>query len=882
MPCSRCGNPFDVQRFCPVCGAEQEADDKERPTDPLVGAIVADRYEILERLNVGGMGAVYRGVQRPLGRAVAVKFIHPHLLTTAGVAERFLNEAQAASRLNHPNVVSIFDFGHTVRGERDQLYLVMELLSGRDLMSEMQRGVPLGLQRLSNIFQQVLAALGEAHHHGITHRDVKPDNVILERTRSGGDHVKVIDFGIAKLSGGGGRALTQAGHVVGTPQYLAPEQLRGAVAGPAADLYAVGVMLFQALTGQFPFEGTPAQILTQQTKTRLPDPRLIAPTRKVPARLAEVCMRTLDPDPAARFPDAESLAEAIQRAAIQRSWSRVDASLFPARRSATPVPPSAPAAEIARAITPARGPTLLGRSAELAWVRAIVAEGKGRPVVVWGRTGIGRTRLLREVAENARRDGALVELVSAPVPPRDEVGFGGLRSIIARLVGTKPDDPLLREAGDGDPEARAGMRTVFGDPTAVTDVPPQSQRAAASAALRWAARRAVRRAAGRRVVLCLDDADVFDGATLGAVRDVLQSAPVEGVTLVATCRAAPEPKSWGAAHERQLTGLSRRDAETITGDPQATAALPEGDDIEPLWAEQLTRILQHGGEPPRTAKLAELIDWRVRALSPPELRVLQAVAVTGGGRPEALGSILSRPEDLEDAFQPLIESGFLELLDDRAVPTHAVFGHVALEMAPLGAVTELHARTAEELAARGDLIELRAYHALRGAPDFSAFLLVEATARLRHMRGDIQGTITALRDAVTAARVQMLRGADEAESAFLLFGHKLGAALVDAGRLEEAKALLDEAVEIADTEKTRALLLEQLYRIAMLGGDAEEAERCRRASIAIAEAAGDRLLVERMRALPSTPGVRASRESAATRRREGEAATVRDTRRGTG
>ncbi|MEJ7734308.1 MAG: hypothetical protein WKG00_34575, partial [Polyangiaceae bacterium] len=268
---------------------------------------------------------------------------------------------------------------------------------------------------------------------------------------------------------------------------------------------------------------------------------------------------------------------------------------------------------------------------------------------------------------------------------------------------------------------------------------------------------------------------------------------------------------------------------------------------EPRQERGLLAEPRGSAESPRGGDLRELVEWRLRNLLPAEVRVLQAVAVAGPAAPVALASILVRPEDIDDALVPLMETGFVEMRDGRVRATHALYGTVALETAPLGAITELHARAAEELAGRSEVVELRAFHALRGAPDFAAFLLVETAARMRQMRGDHEGTVAALRDAVSAARVEILRSADEAESALLLFGHKLGAALVDAGQLEEARSVLEEALEIAHpTEKGRALVLEQLMRLARAEDRTAEAEQYRRAAVGIAQAAGDRLLVERL------------------------------------
>ena len=221
--CAHCGNQVDVERFCPTCGAEQLVASPEG--DPLIGRMVAERYQVLELINAGGMGKIYRGVQRVLERPVAIKCILPSLVDDEGAVMRFLEEARVASRLNHPNIVSVYDFGRTGAADGGYSFLVMEYLGGPDLADILQSEPLLPLDQIVDITEQTLGALAEAHEHGIAHRDIKPGNLMLEPRRRGGYHVKLIDFGIARLRDR--RRLTQIGVIIGTPQYMPPEKLRG-------------------------------------------------------------------------------------------------------------------------------------------------------------------------------------------------------------------------------------------------------------------------------------------------------------------------------------------------------------------------------------------------------------------------------------------------------------------------------------------------------------------------------------------------------------------------------------------------------------------------------------------------------------------------------
>src|SRR5215467_5697222 len=308
--CPQCGTPCDAQhKFCPACGFPV-GKAPSNPDDPLIGRTLPGGYVILELVGIGGMGRVYRAEQSALGRTVAVKIIHPHLVGEENAAARFITEARAASRLNHPNSVAVIDFGKTNDG---QLYLVMEFLRGRDLARVAYDEGPLAFRRIVNILRQVLAALAEAHHLDIIHRDLKPENIVLEPMRTGGDFVKVVDFGLAKIRADAASTnITSPGIVCGTPDYMAPEQGRGDPIDARSDLYACGVILFQLLTGRLPFEGdTPTQVVLMHMSKPPPDPRVVSPERQIPAPIVDVMLKALAKDPADRYANADELAAAL-------------------------------------------------------------------------------------------------------------------------------------------------------------------------------------------------------------------------------------------------------------------------------------------------------------------------------------------------------------------------------------------------------------------------------------------------------------------------------------------------------------------------------------------------------------------------------------------
>jgi len=284
--------------------------------DPLLGRTLPGGYTINELIGVGGMGRVYRGEQQVLGRTVAIKVIHAHLLGDASAAARFITEARAASRLNHPNSVGVIDFG---KSEDGQLYLVMEFLHGRDLSTVLHQEGVLPFVRIINILRQVLAALAEAHDLGIIHRDLKPENIVLEKVRGGKDFVKVVDFGLAKLLIDPENShVSRPGIVCGTPDYMAPEQGRGDTLDHRADLYAVGVILYLLLTGALPFEAeSPTQVVLMHMSSQAQDPRKLAPTRGIPDELCIICARAMAKKPADRYVDADDFSAALGEALAQ-------------------------------------------------------------------------------------------------------------------------------------------------------------------------------------------------------------------------------------------------------------------------------------------------------------------------------------------------------------------------------------------------------------------------------------------------------------------------------------------------------------------------------------------------------------------------------------
>jgi serine/threonine protein kinase len=283
------------------------------------GSVVDDRYLICESVGEGGMGRVFRAEQTALARSVAVKFLRADLAHDPVQVRRFHDEGRAASRLSHPNSVAIIDTGTSGSGEH---YLVMEYVNGPTLSEVIHRQGPLAIERTLALVDQILSALEAAHAAGVVHADIKSDNILLEADGAGGERVKIIDFGLARLVSSCDPHL--GGVISGTPEYIAPEVIRGELPTPAADLYAVGIVLFELLTGTTPFAGgSPAQVYERHLRAPVIPPSLRWPERPMPPALERVVLRALSKRAEERFRDARSF-----RAALDTVRARIDPRLF--------------------------------------------------------------------------------------------------------------------------------------------------------------------------------------------------------------------------------------------------------------------------------------------------------------------------------------------------------------------------------------------------------------------------------------------------------------------------------------------------------------------------------------------------------------------------
>jgi serine/threonine protein kinase len=306
--CPECEARTD-ERLCPIDGTRtvpRLAHDVA--VDPQIGAVIAARYRIDAALGGGGMGTVYRATQLSVDRPVALKLLRPEIARDLAAAARFQREARVIAGLTHPNTVDLIDFGQL---EDDRLYLVMELVEGESFTDFIARCAPVAPARVGHLLRQLLEPLAEAHAKGIVHRDLKPENVIVARVPGKRDFLKLLDFGIARIEGegeAGHGALTGEGVAIGSPRYMSPEQAQGLAVGPPSDVYAVGLLAWELLTGGRPFEAsTPRGWLTAHIAQPLP--ALAVNGAPVAEPYRSLVLRCLEKDPGRRFADAMAVLD---------------------------------------------------------------------------------------------------------------------------------------------------------------------------------------------------------------------------------------------------------------------------------------------------------------------------------------------------------------------------------------------------------------------------------------------------------------------------------------------------------------------------------------------------------------------------------------------
>jgi tRNA A-37 threonylcarbamoyl transferase component Bud32/tetratricopeptide (TPR) repeat protein len=841
--CSVCtAQLWDGARRCPSCGVDliDESPASSDSVEKLIGRRMGGKFVLRECIGTGATGHVFRADQVTLGRTVAVKVLREHLADDPEVVRRFHDEALAASRLNHPNTIAVIDYG---QAEDGRLYIVMEYLRGRTLTQVMRAEFPMPVARAVALTCQILDALEEAHAAGVVHADLKSDNIVVETLRGGGDLVKVVDFGIARIldnTSGGGPDGTDPGKqsICGTPEYMAPEVIQGGELTAAADQYGAAIVLYELLTGVTPFSGGQTlEVLARQMREEPVPPAQKRPGLVLPDAVDAALARALSKRPSQRFGSVAELRAALQAAmrpqtdpgmalltgAIAASAERecpACGAKNPARFKFCPecgervevtsvgtvpgTPPQRMTKEV-RTMTlrwapqpPALWPLpLVGRAQELSSLETFVAGGGSSSFLVLSAPiGLGKTRLVNEVVKHAVAAGARV-IVAAPDPSGLASAWYPVRAAVAAILDLPPVCPVdalvdrLEAVGLGSRDA-PGLAELFGQEGALAQLEaPIRRRECTAATLR------VLRAAGAsgRAAIIFEDVDRYDALSIDLLHRLAEH-PIETPVRV-LCTTVPEQAVGWA------DGVERMDLHLLAGanllaiaellKSAAPGGAPDGEVLtrvsrgEPARLEHAVRwFFERGDLSTAPDSLADLVAERLARLPGNVRVVLQAVAVAGMESSLDVLTQVVASEDVDDlslaaALDLLASHGLLVQKENTVALPHVLVRDVVYDAMPDAVRRGLHRAYAEKLPLHATSAAVLGHHAeLGGLIDLAVVrLLTAGDEAVRRL--DDHGAAVMYQRALAAAR-RNLHGGD-------LSGDPTG-------RLRD---LLTAAIKLADT-----------------------------------------------------------------------------------
>ncbi len=832
---------------CPGCGADLEAS-PDLGGHELGGLVIDGKVRLEECVGEGAMGWVYRGTHLRLQSTVAVKLMKPVADDDGTRVARFEQEARAASRLHHPHILMIHDFGRTPGG---LLYIVSEFLKGKTLSQVLERPEDVPLGRAVNVFNQVLAAVEEAHSQRVIHRDLKPENIVLMHLRSGEDFAKVLDFGIARVGEPGDSRITLQGELCGTPAYMAPEQIRGAEANQRTDLYSLSLILYELLTGRAPFHSDSVmEMLALQLHSQPAPIREAAPERDLPEALEAVVSRGLSKDPQERYATIPELRDAVflslrevdeaktpchachlHRPAWSNRCVSCGLSAHTAIGGAEYVPLGRPSAERQTQSTlddvpPPREPALsraqtlyasrpeemepgggeprpfVGRELELQQVDAFFAEDR-RLLEILAPLGTGKSTLLDAVAARAAARGYTVLRAGAD-PRLNREPWYPVRALVAARLGLEPigvDLATLRragiEAGLGSEDV-AGLADLFGLVRDTTPPRPSVRMRETRAAALSALLATDDSAPG--LCLILDDADEYDGASLAFLQRLYDRA----ASLRTRAVLAGERSVLPADGPQVTLYLGPFDADQVQA--LVTSSLPGGAVSEqlvrsvldtsggnPLLASETLRLVAEG-QAPVAGDLAALVASRLERLSESAREALALACLIGNEASVALlqGS-LSAGQPVGPLIEELVRHGFLQPPARGAVAvSHPQIAQRVRDTLTPQHRAALHGRIHDALKRQGAGFLARARHAFQAGLGDVSLTLLEQAGDLSRQWLDEEGAAVYFRDALHVARWELLVAPDDER--FLSLSLKLADALGAAGHFLSAEMVLKEAL----------------------------------------------------------------------------------------
>jgi eukaryotic-like serine/threonine-protein kinase len=822
-----------------------EANDPVANSQKLVGRVLGDKFRLTACVGIGGSGAVYRADQIALGRTVAVKVLNEALAADTRTVKRFRDEAMAASRLNHPNTVSIIDYGQSSDG---LLYLAMEYLRGPTLTQLLSGEPQISVDRALDIIAQTLSGIEEAHLAGVVHADLKSDNIILDQRRAGADIVKIVDFGIARLitAPRDGEERT----VCGTPEYMAPEVISGGQPSFASDLYGIGIILYELLVRETPFfASSTSEILTRHIKA---EPKPVSKRRDgVPAEVDGLLARALAKHPRDRFTTAAQMRIAVLALRDElRGQRKVDvcascgAKCSPTFKfcpecgtprtravSRPPEPTSAPGA----ALLPL---PFVGREGELARViEHLSGNGEGAPAMLLiGPLGAGRSRLLTNAYPHIAANNVTIYHAS-PDPSGLATPYYPMRSLLAALLNLPPvcgSEELATAVLELGLTVRdtPAIAYLFGIATTLGDLEPGVRRRE----LIQTILRALAAAAGAGpTALVFEDIDRYDRPSLEILRHFGESSLTLPPALLVT-----EPgfaATWPASGARlELGPLDATLVGRVHEQLVATGAreLPSAQSFHDLTRSHadhlnhLVRFVVEGGRIEESVTgISDLIAARLSLIAQPTLQLLQAAAVLGmEPRSDLLAALLPNVSATarKTAIADALAHDFLGGGEDALAFTSRRLRDIVYDATPADVRRSLHHLVAQALgdqesdpAVLGHHLDLggkptEAVQLLMQAGDDAASLLDEDSAGQFYHRA-----LVAVRQAVT-------HGDDKhVEAMFVELSVRLSEVLRQRGATALARGILSEARDWSASAATDAALERATAAISMAEGDSEAA-----------------------------------------------------------
>ena len=821
-----------------------------RSLDALEGSIFADKYRILSLLGSGGMGYVYQAEQIDLDRSVAVKILRKEYIENSW--ERFRAEAKAASRINHPNAVAIYDIGST----DDRIpFLVMEHLRGPTL-AQLVEHQPMSFERIVTLGAQILSAMAEAHACGVIHCDLTSNNVIVERLRDGEDFAKVIDFGLSRACNNPGE-----GGIVGTPEYIAPEQIRGLDVGPPADLYSMGILLYEMIVGRTPFAGLNTQgIIHGHLHTPAPNPQSTIPT--CPSSLGDLILRSLHKDPSYRPPTAQAMRTQLLATMNPRSISQP-----------FQVPPLAPHVETIQSKRFAQGtrtghvlpkqttlpranrlcsnlsqiPTpLIGREQEMdKLLRFCKGAEANNTATITGPRGVGKARLLTELAQ--RTDHQANIFVAASDPSGLHMPWYPILAILEQILGLKTSPTLSQlthaVAQSGLPDRDVpGLAEIFAIPGPAQSLELAVRRREAHASALRTLLSAERRFPG--TVFCFADIDNYDHPSQKLVQSLNVAVTNTNVRMIATC-IDPSTILEGSQHI-VLEPLSKNqtmemilELTPLQKDSQERSRWYELTGGVPAAVEQLAGWLCEGNTTSAApSQLADLISLRLNRLPVDIRRTLQAVAIHGLVAPRWLIGETLGTCDIPTQTDPRWAGLFVVDPDKITIPSRLVANLVAAST-PADAKKRLHRKAFKALLQRAPL-GILGHHAANSHDADSSYDHFLEAAESCVLRFDDHGAANWFGRALSAARTLQSKGRPNETRKFVHAANRLADVLRCTHQYKLAIGVLDEAEMFDPSQEQLAYMERTRGRIAIATGDIHSGVGHLRYGIGIAMRFGDR------------------------------------------